>query len=892
MKRDRLKRSLIALAVSTVIAGSLQAAPAAAKGSPTLRIVSGVGTGSPSWVHGINERPAPGSPVDRARRHLAEHIDRYGIEDPAGDLEVLDVTTEGDEVTVRFGQTYNGVEVFGAQYLVHLERGEGGLATESVNGHYFTEIDIDVRPELTEDEAAELAETYTREYEVEQVDRNGLTILPLGDGTLVYHLTLWGRSDDTLVKEDVFINAHTGAEVLRYNSLHGLGPTTGTGVDSHGQEHQIEIFDSEDGFELRDQSRSMYDPETGTGQITTHDAEGSDIYFADDTNVATNDSSTFSDEHSDSGAVDAHHAAGLVYEYLESLGRNSIDGEGMDIVSTVNVGDVGGGPLYNAAWDGQQMIYGNPDPDELYPLSGDLDVVGHELFHGVTESSAGLIYLNQSGAIDEAISDYFGNAIDVDNTPGASTEDPTAGYLGEDLCKVEEPSGWICPFRDLNEGATTDDYVYYLIDFDNGGVHFNSTIFGGALWDIREQLDDDLADRIIFRAVTEYMTPLDDFYDGREAILRAAADLGGAQDMQTIRTIFDDVGITSGWDASTTSDADVLMSDLAPLGFQFSSPSASGDRFVMAGYDDNSRAYYEPENIYLGSTDGSSSPRKISVNRKLTYNHELPDISGGYVVWSHLVAGKRGGLDSDLIFRELGEAARTLVNARGFQWFASIDGDRVAWEDTRSGDTNIWTMTLDGEPERLTNAPGEQLNPQVSGDWVVWIDYGNYKRTPRIQMKNVRTGETRTITPKDGSIISPPSVNSTHVFWYEDRNGDGVGEIRYVTLGSSKVRTLDTGDSPPTWFSAASYTPPAPAVNDEVVVYGDEQNVFQTAGEDVPASEIGRDLWLVPVDGSEEPTKVTDGRGDQSFATLGDGRRVLWLDSSSGKTDLLSRLVP
>ena len=895
MKGRQLKRRLNALAVLVIVAGSLQGAPAAAKGSATLKIIDGRGTESPTWVHGIRERSAPGNAVDRARLHLTEHTDRYEIEDPVADLEVLDVSTEGNTVTVRFAQTYNGIDVFGAQYLVHFERDEDGIATESVNGHYFTDLDVDTLPNLTEEDGADLADAYTRDFTVERIEGGELTILPIGEGALVYHFTLWGKRDDTLVKQEVFINANTGAEVLRYNGLEGSGPTTGTGIDSHGDEHTLNIYERNGTYQLRDQGRSMYDPDTGDGQITTHDAEGSDIYFADKSNLAESDSSTFSGKDSSSGAVDAHYAAGLVYEYLESLGRNSIDDRGMDITSTVNVGDVDGGPLFNAAWDGQQMIYGNPDPDELHPLSADLDVVGHELFHGVTQSSGDLVYLNQSGAMNEAFSDYFGNALDVDNTPGASTNDVDSGYLGEDLCKVEEPtSGWVCPLRDLNDGTTTDDYVYYLIDFDNGGVHFNSTIFGGALWDIREQLDDHLADQIILRGLTEYTTPLDDFYDGRQAILRAAEDLGGPEDVQRIRDIFDARGITSGWDSQTSSDSDVLMSDLAPIGFQFSSPQASGDRYVVAGYDDNAQGCCEAENIYTGPTDGSSPPSKISINRPRTFNHELPDISGRNVVWSHLVASDRGGFDFDLVFRKLGETARTLVDERGFQWFPSIDGDRVAWEDTRSGDTNIWTMTLGGEPRRLTNARGEQLNPQVSGDWVVWIDYGNFNRTPRIQMKNARTGETRTIKPRGGSIISSPSVNSTHVFWYEDSNADGVGEIHKARLGSTMGRTLDTGDTPPTWFGSSSAAPPAPAVNDDVVVYSDEQNYFRkySLGEDIPAGEVGRDLWLVPADGSEEPKKVTDARGDQAYATLGDGGRVLWLDSSRGQTDLVTRLVP
>ena len=310
MERDQLKRCLSALTVVLIVAGSVIAAPASARDARSLKIILGRGTESPTWVLNINERPAPGSAVDRARVHLAEHIERYGIDDPVADLQVLDVTTEGDDVTVRFGQTYNGVGVFGAQYLVHLERDDDGLATESVNGHYFTELNVDTSADLTEEDAAELADTYTRDFDVQTIDGGGLLILPLEDGALVYQLTLWGTREDTLVKEEVFINANTGAEVLRYNALEGAGPTTGTGVDSHGTEHDLNVYERNGKCELRDQGRTMYNPYNGNGQITTHDAEGSDIYYADRSNLVTGESCDFTGEDSDSGAVDAHYAAG------------------------------------------------------------------------------------------------------------------------------------------------------------------------------------------------------------------------------------------------------------------------------------------------------------------------------------------------------------------------------------------------------------------------------------------------------------------------------------------------------------------------------------------------------------------------------------------------------
>ncbi len=113
-----------------------------------------------------------------------------------------------------------------------------------------------------------------------------------------------------------------------------------------------------------------------------------------------------------SGAVDAHWAAGKVYEfYRDTFHRNSLDGQGMAINSLVGVTDFGS-PFVNAFWDHTKVVYGTGD-DEYRSLASDLDVVGHEMTHGVVEHTANLVYSGQSGAMNEAIADYFGNVIDV-----------------------------------------------------------------------------------------------------------------------------------------------------------------------------------------------------------------------------------------------------------------------------------------------------------------------------------------------------------------------------------------------------------------------------------------------------------------------------------------------
>jgi Zn-dependent metalloprotease len=159
----------------------------------------------------------------------------------------------------------------------------------------------------------------------------------------------------------------------------------------------------------------------------------------------------------------------------------------MDIVSLVNASAADRSPYYNASWNGSYMTYGNPSDGEVHPFSAGLDVVGHELTHGVIDFSGDLVSLGQSGVMNEAYADYFGNAIDV-NESGTPMDDPPVGFIGEDLCSVPDPDELNCPVRNLNTSRTVEDYIMLLADFDNGGVHINSPIYGAALWDIRESL--------------------------------------------------------------------------------------------------------------------------------------------------------------------------------------------------------------------------------------------------------------------------------------------------------------------------------------------------------------------------------------------------------------------
>ena len=182
--------------------------------------------------------------------------------------------------------------------------------------------------------------------------------------------------------------------------------------------------------------------------------------------------------------------------------RDSIDDKGMRLDGYVHRGR----RYNNAFWDGQEMVFGDGDGVMFSDFTGSLDVTGHELAHGVTEFSAGLEYHNQSGALNESISDVFGSLVkqwasrqsaeDADWLIGADIFTP--GTARDALRSLKAPG---TAYDDDEMGADPqpahmNDYVQLddTEEDDNGGVHINSGIpnhafyltatgIGGNAWD-------------------------------------------------------------------------------------------------------------------------------------------------------------------------------------------------------------------------------------------------------------------------------------------------------------------------------------------------------------------------------------------------------------------------
>lgn len=178
---------------------------------------------------------------------------------------------------------------------------------------------------------------------------------------------------------------------------------------------------------------------------------------------------------------EAYDGLGDTYDlFWEEFDRNSIDDRGLPMVATVHFDKA----YDNAFWNSRQMVFGDGDGKLFNRFTIALDVIGHELTHGVTEIEAGLQYFSQSGAVNESISDVFGSL--VKQRKRGQTADQADWIIGEGLFTAAVQGVGIRSMK--APGTAYDDPVLgkdpqpaHMRDFvrtyeDNGGVHINSGI--------------------------------------------------------------------------------------------------------------------------------------------------------------------------------------------------------------------------------------------------------------------------------------------------------------------------------------------------------------------------------------------------------------------------------
>lgn len=262
------------------------------------------------------------------------------------------------------------------------------------------------------------------------------------------------------------------------------------------------------------------------------------------------------DPPSDDDAVNqAYDAADQTYDfYKEVLKRNSVNGEGMDLVSSVHYGR----DFDNAFWQGSQMVYG--DGSGRFLAKGkliEISVVAHEMTHGVTQFTAGLRYSKQSGALNESMSDVFGSL--VKQRTLEQTADQADWLIGEGILG---PSMKGTALRSMKAPGTAfegDDQPGHMNGYldlpddndpanDNGGVHSNSGIPNHAFYLVATELGGHAWERaglIWYDTLTKKLKPTSDFSAAAKATIASAGELfkAGGDEEQAVKSAWEQVGV-------------------------------------------------------------------------------------------------------------------------------------------------------------------------------------------------------------------------------------------------------------------------------------------------------------------------------------------------------------
>ncbi len=374
---------------------------------------------------------------------------------PSDVRKVWSATYPDGTTQTRYQQVVAGADVFNGQLTVL--RARSGAVTSVIGAHYDG---------LQPANAAKLSATDVRAKAAQILGNRGTRSATLHldprDGRLFYEV----QTQRFAHRWVQWMDASTGKVEKRYDAV-----AEGDGVGVKGDQKTIDTT----------QANGVWQLITADGRQKTYDAKNGTTLPGDlmtDADNHWNLSIPSNVSPSQPPGVDAHYYANVIDDFYGAVfKRNSIDNAGMPIISTVHY-DKG---YCNAFWNGTQMTYGDGDGVACKPLSGGLDVVGHELTHGVTEFTSGLIYEGQSGALNESFSDMMGNTSEF--FAASRGLDPAAQpdwLIGEDVIPAGVYGGTTAGFRNMGDPQDDGDPDHYSERYtgtsDNGGVHTNSGI--------------------------------------------------------------------------------------------------------------------------------------------------------------------------------------------------------------------------------------------------------------------------------------------------------------------------------------------------------------------------------------------------------------------------------
>jgi len=441
-------------------------------------------------------------------------------------LEVMgDLTGQDGARHVRVRQLADGVPVEGGGGILHLD--PGGRLTGFTDG-LIEHSAFDPRPTVSRREAL----TALGDLTPDTPPTADLRVLTRGgEARLAWRLRAERILGGAPTQPVIFVDARSGEVLWRYEGLRTDGPASGTGRTHYDGSVAIDTYELGGDYYLEDTGRGVG---TYSWENTT-----SGLFYLDDGNNRWRAGAQ-------QAGVSAHWAAGVTLDLLaEDFGWDGLDGDGgpaavaaLDGEGVLITATVSYGVNYNNAfWTGTYLALGDGDGVLFDPLTS-LDVIAHELGHGLTQPTAGFTYYGEPGALDESFADVLGALADAreGNDAWSIGEDCyTPGVAGDALRYLDDPTA------DGVSRAHYDDR--YTGGADNGGVHINSGIPNRAFYLASEALGVDIAGAIWFRALTTGLTASSDFADARDATVDAAGDLYGDDEVAAVQDAWASVGV-------------------------------------------------------------------------------------------------------------------------------------------------------------------------------------------------------------------------------------------------------------------------------------------------------------------------------------------------------------
>jgi Zn-dependent metalloprotease len=443
-------------------------------------------------------------------------------------LVVKDVVTDADGTRhLRYDRTYAGLRVLGGDLIVD-EKPAGQV--RGVAYANSARIAPAVTPKLSANAAAADALATVRGANLAKSVPQLVVYAVDTTPTLAYETVVTGvRADQTPIQQHVFTDAATGKVLYSYD---GIEEATGTGNTEYSGTVSLTTTQSGSTYQLKDGSRGNQQVNnlnhgSGTGTLVT---SGTNVFGDGKAATAT------------TAAADAAYGAAETWDfYKNTFGRNGIKNNGVGALSKVHYGN----SYVNAFWDDSCfcMTYGDGQSNAR-PLTA-LDVAGHEMSHGVTSATAGLVYSGESGGLNEATSDIFGTMVEFYAKNSTDVGDYLIGEKiningnGTPLRYMDKPSKdgnsadyWSSTVgnKDVHYSSGVANHFFYLLAEGSGaktinGVSYNSPTANGSTV---TGIGRDKAAAIWFRALTTKFTSTTNYAKARAGTLAAASDLYGA----------------------------------------------------------------------------------------------------------------------------------------------------------------------------------------------------------------------------------------------------------------------------------------------------------------------------------------------------------------------------